>query len=137
MIPGGLQRFSKPCYRQFAKRIGRLIKHTLQNISDHWNNFSAIIHQNHVASAENQGLVDRIEVEYNNFFLRAVKSIFYADANAGMWQYLASVPYSTIKEEILWHAYAIYHFSGNNTTGCPIWMGVNLRKMLILALLVE
>ena len=113
-IPGGLQRFSKPCYRQFAKRIGRLIKHTLQNISDHWNNFSAIIHQNHqqIGSAENQGLVDRIEVEYNNFFLRAVKSIFYADANAGMWQYLASVPYSTIKEEILWHAYAIYHFSG-------------------------
>ena len=68
--------------------------------------------QNQIGSAENQGLVDRIEVEYNNFFLRAVKSIFYADANAGMWQYLASVPYSTIKEEILWHAYAIYHFSG-------------------------
>ena len=28
-----------------------------------------------------------------------------------MWQYLASVPYNTIKEDILWHAYALYHFS--------------------------
>ena len=50
-------------------------------------------------------------MEYNNFFLRAVKSIFRSSANAGMWQYLASVPYDTIKEEIIWHAYALYHFS--------------------------
>lgn len=107
LLKNGLQRFSKPCYRQFAKRIGRLIKHTLQNISDHFDTFRKT-HQNH---PEERALTDRIEVEYNNFFLRAVKSIFRSSANAGMWQYLASVPYDTIKEDIIWHAYALYHFS--------------------------
>ena len=35
----GLRTFNTPKYRQFAKRLGRLIRHTVHYVSDHWENF--------------------------------------------------------------------------------------------------
>lgn len=106
LLKSGLQHFSAPSYRQLAKRLGRLIKHTLQCVSDHWLCFF----NEHQAHPDEMAIVDRIEVEYNNFFLRAIKSIFRSSANSGMWQYLAVVPYNNVKEDVLWHAYAMFHF---------------------------
>lgn len=106
LLKSGLQHFSSPCYRQLAKRLGRLVRHSLQYVSDHWSCFLSM----HTGKPEEKAMIDKIEVEYNHFFLRAIKSIFHSSANSGMWQYLAAVPYGTVTETVLWRAYAIFHF---------------------------
>ena len=117
LLKDGLQHFNTPQYRQFAKRLGRLIRHTLQYISDHWESFR----RSHEAQREHDQqqhhldyvdpMISRIEVEYDNFFLRAVQSIFYSSAKCGgLWQYLALVPYGTISEDMLWHIFLVFHF---------------------------
>ena len=47
--------------------IGHIIKHTLEYISDHWQHF-VTSQQSH---PEELAILDKIEVEYNNFFLRS------------------------------------------------------------------
>ena len=47
--------------------IGHIIKHTLEYISDHWQQF-VTSQQSH---PEELAILDKIEVEYNNFFLRS------------------------------------------------------------------
>ena len=111
LLKNGLALFSNPSYRQLSKRLGHIIKHTLEYISDHWENFR----QSHRGHPEEEAIVNRIEAEYNNFFLRAIKSIFWSSASSGMWQYLAVVPYGLVKEDVLWHAFALYHFVDDAT----------------------
>ncbi len=106
LLKSGLQLFSHPSYRQFAKRLGHIIKHTLEYISDHWQRFL----QSHHGHPGEMAMLGRIEAEYNNFFLRSAKSIFSSSASSGMWQYLAVVPYKLVRQDVLWHALALYHF---------------------------
>ena len=67
LLKSGMQLFSSPSYRQLAKRLGHIIKHTLEYISDHWQHFLTS-QQSH---PEELAILDKIEVEYNNFFLRS------------------------------------------------------------------
>ena len=39
MMKEGLRTFNTLKYRQFAKRLGQLIRHTVHYVSDHWENF--------------------------------------------------------------------------------------------------
>lgn len=72
LLKSGLELFGHPSYRQLAKRLGHIIKHTLEYISDHWERFF----QSHQGHPEEMAILNRIEVEYNNFFLRSTKVIF-------------------------------------------------------------
>lgn len=67
LMKSGIQLFSSPSYRQLAKRLGHIIKHTLEYISDHWQHFLTF-QQSH---PDEVAILDKIEVEYNNFFLRS------------------------------------------------------------------
>lgn len=71
LLKSGLELFDHPSYRQLAKRLGHIIKHTLEYISDHWERFFQC-HQGH---PEESAILSRIGVEYNNFFLRSTKVI--------------------------------------------------------------
>ena len=53
-------------------------------------------------------LRQRIQVEYDNFFLRATRCIF-SSQKLGAWQYLAAIPYSTISMEMLWRIFYVLH----------------------------
>ena len=39
LLREGLRTFNTPKYRQLAKRLGRLVRHTVHYVSDHWENF--------------------------------------------------------------------------------------------------
>ena len=106
LMKQGLEQFKAPIYRQLSKRLGRIIKHTLQYISDHWEAFQ----QSSSLQLQDKAMLSRIEVEYNNFFLRSARSIFCSSATSGMWQYLAVIPYRNVDEAVLWHVFAMYHF---------------------------
>ena len=83
----GLRTFNTPRYRQFAKRLGRLIRHTVSfltrimrssnpiiflpqvhYVSDHWQAFK-------LAQGDklDPSMLLRLQVEYDNFFLRAAR----------------------------------------------------------------
>ena len=101
-----LLQFKAPIYRQLSKRLGRIIKHSLQYISEHWEDFQ----ESHQCQVQDKAMLARIEIEYNNFFLRSARSIFCSSATSGMWQYLAVIPYKNVNEAVLWHVLAMYHF---------------------------
>ena len=95
LLREGLKTFNTPKYRQFAKRLGRLIRHTVHFVSDHWQNFKL------EKQILDSSMLIRLQVEYDNFFLRAAKCIF-SSQKLGTWQYLADIPFSTISPNMLW-----------------------------------
>ena len=95
LLREGLKTFNTPKYRQFAKRLGRLIRHTVHFVSDHWQNFKL---QKQICDSS---MLIRLQVEYDNFFLRAAKCIF-SSQKLGTWQYLADIPFATISPNMLW-----------------------------------
>ena len=107
LMKQGLEQFKAPIYRQLSKRLGRIIKHSLQYISDHWEDFQE---SQATMQVQDKAMLARIEIEYNNFFLRSARSIFCSSATSGMWQYLAVIPYKNVNEAVLWHVFAMYHF---------------------------
>ena len=104
LLREGLKTFNTPKYRQFAKRLGRLIRHTVHFVSDHWHNFK----QGLAASHEDSSMMIRLQVEYDNFFLRAAKCIF-SSQKQGTWQYLADIPFGTISSNMLWRIFYVLH----------------------------
>jgi len=103
LLREGLKTFNTPRYRQFAKRLGRLIRHTVHYVSDHWENF-----KNHNKSKLNTAMFQRLQLEYDCFFLRATKCIF-SSLKLGIWQYLADIPYGTISAGMLWRIFYVLH----------------------------
>ncbi len=119
LLREGLSTFNTPRFRQFAKRLGQMIMHTVEYVSDHWAAFKAS------ASSLDPALHRRIQIEYDHFFLRATKCIF-SSQKLGAWQYLAAIPYSTISLEMLWRIFYVLHLDyteehhgdfGENITG--------------------
>ena len=100
----GLKTFNTPKYRQFAKRLGRLIRHTVHFVSDHWQNFKL----NAINMNSDCSMLLRLQVEYDNFFLRAAKCIF-SSQKLGTWQYLADIPFATISGNMLWRIFYVLH----------------------------
>lgn len=43
LLRQGLRTYDSPRYRQFAKRLGRLIRHTVQYASDVWEGFRFVL----------------------------------------------------------------------------------------------
>ena len=104
LLREGLKTFNTPKYRQFAKRLGRLIRHTVHFVSDHWQNFK----QDQVLASTDSSMLLRLQVEYDNFFLRAAKCIF-SSQKLGTWQYLADIPFATISANMLWRIFYVLH----------------------------
>ena len=102
LLREGLKTFNTPKYRQFAKRLGRLIRHTVHFVSDHWQNFKL------EKQISDNSMLLRLQVEYDNFFLRAAKCIF-SSQKLGTWQYLADIPFSTISANMLWRIFYVLH----------------------------
>ncbi|XP_061187011.1 ectopic P granules protein 5 homolog [Saccostrea echinata] len=92
----GLQTYNLPRYKQLNKRIGRMIRMTVQYVSDHCENFYEL--NKRILS---QAQLRRLQVEYNCFFQRCSNTILSAE-KLGSWQFMTDMPYSTVSKETMW-----------------------------------
>ncbi|XP_021361330.1 ectopic P granules protein 5 homolog [Mizuhopecten yessoensis] len=103
LLGWGLQTHSKGRYRQLNKRIGRMIRQCVQYVSDHWENFQEA--NRHLLPLE---LLERLQLEYSQFFLRATNCILTAQ-RLGCWQFMTDMPYSTLSGEMAWQLVWLFH----------------------------
>ncbi|XP_013408243.1 ectopic P granules protein 5 homolog isoform X1 [Lingula anatina] len=99
----GLQTFKLGRYRQFNKRIGRLVRHTIQFVSDHWMNFKSAF--SHLPEQSKQ----RLQLELDHVFMRATDCILSAQ-KLGSWQFMADMPYGSVSMEMMWKLLWLLHF---------------------------
>nr|CAD7569208.1 unnamed protein product [Timema californicum] len=129
LLRQGLKTYGTPRYRQFAKRLGRLIRHTVQYASDQWESFRRY------TTTSDAAMLRRIQVEYDAFFLRATQSIF-SSQRLGAWQFLAVIPYNVVSVSTLWKLFYILHHDCNEDESllshASIYTGFkNWEKLLV------
>lgn len=98
----GLKTYNRSRYRQLTKRISRLVRHTVQYVSDHWRSFRS------TQGVGDSAMLMRLQVEYDQFVLRAVNCIFYSQST-GAWQFMAVLPYSIVSTAMLWQLLWLLH----------------------------
>nr|NP_650752.2 ectopic P-granules autophagy protein 5, isoform C [Drosophila melanogaster]Q9VE34.2 RecName: Full=Ectopic P granules protein 5 homolog [Drosophila melanogaster]AAF55595.2 ectopic P-granules autophagy protein 5, isoform C [Drosophila melanogaster] len=97
-IGEGLLTYNNERYKQLAKRLGRLVRHTLQYVFDYNELF---INNNLYKSSE---MYERIQVELQALLVRACGYI-YRTRNLGTWQYFSTLPFGTLDAEVIWHLF--------------------------------
>ncbi|PIK43621.1 putative ectopic P granules protein 5-like [Apostichopus japonicus] len=112
----GLKTYNRSRYRQFVKRIGRLIRHTVQYVSVQWTQ----LRSNSEDIVEGYGPLNsmhmeqlsfaRLQVEMDELFFRAVQCIM-SSPRLGTWQFLADMPYTCLSGEMMWRLYWYLHSS--------------------------
>ncbi|XP_034112376.2 ectopic P granules protein 5 homolog [Drosophila albomicans] len=94
----GMLTYNNERYKQLAKRLGRLVRHTLQYVAD----YHELFLQNKLRKS--QDVCDRIELELQALLMRAC-SYIYRSRNLGTWQYFTTLPYRTLNADIIWHLF--------------------------------
>nr|XP_023017259.1 ectopic P granules protein 5 homolog [Leptinotarsa decemlineata] len=98
----GLQTYNQPRYNQFSKRLSRFIRHVVQYATDQWEQFLK------VQIIEDKAMLERLQVEYDAFFLRAIYYL-YSSQKLGAWQFLAVIPYNMVTLPTLWKIFYFLH----------------------------
>ncbi|CAG9823224.1 unnamed protein product [Phaedon cochleariae] len=98
----GIQTYDQPRYNQFSKRLSRFIRHVAQYATDQWEQFLK------VQNVEDKAMLDRLQVEYDAFFLRAIHYLYSAH-KPGAWQFLAVIPYHMVSAHALWRIFRFLH----------------------------
>ncbi|XP_078530871.1 ectopic P granules protein 5 homolog [Lissotriton helveticus] len=106
LLAVGLETFNRARYRQFVKRIGRIIRMTLCYVSDHWAQY---IYYNKDGE-KNVPLysLEKLQLEYDELFLRAVLYVLKAK-RLGIWLFMSEMPYGTLSNSMLWKLFFIMH----------------------------
>ncbi|XP_044253867.1 ectopic P granules protein 5 homolog isoform X2 [Tribolium madens] len=104
IVDNGLRTYDQSRYKQFAKRLSRLIRHIVQYATDQWEVF-----QKNPTSSDT-AMMERLQVEYDAFFLRAIHYL-YTSQRSGAWQFLAVIPYNMITIETVWKIFYFLHES--------------------------
>ncbi|XP_063611379.1 ectopic P granules protein 5 homolog [Penaeus indicus] len=100
----GLSTYSMMRYRGATKRICRLLRHTVEYVTDHWQNFLLLYQSSpQQISDMNQASTHwtSLQVEYDQLFEKAVHSII-SSPRSGAWQFLAVIPYRSVSLSRLW-----------------------------------
>lgn len=98
----GLTTYDTERYKQFAKRLGRLMKHTLFFISD----AMKIYKLSHVYKDPEE--CARMQVEFDELIIRSAHFI-YESKKLSLFQYLADFPYENVSAKSLWKLYYYLH----------------------------
>ncbi|XP_056634672.1 ectopic P granules protein 5 homolog [Diorhabda sublineata] len=98
----GIQTYDQPRYNQFSKRLSRFIRHVVQYATDQWEQFLK------VQRIDDQAMLERLQVEYDSFFLRAIYYL-YSSQKLGAWQFLAVIPYNMVSLKTLWKIFYFLH----------------------------
>ncbi|XP_017037889.1 ectopic P granules protein 5 homolog [Drosophila kikkawai] len=94
----GLLTYNNERYKQLAKRLGRLVRHTLQYVFDYYELFK----NNNLSKSPE--LYERIQVELQALLIRACGYI-YRTRNLGTWQYFSTLPFGSLDAEVVWHLF--------------------------------
>nr|XP_008101897.1 PREDICTED: LOW QUALITY PROTEIN: ectopic P granules protein 5 homolog [Anolis carolinensis] len=106
LLAVGLETFNRARYRQFVKRIGRLIRMTLCYVSDHWAQY--VSHAKGYGYPMHPFSVEKLQVEFDELFLRAVLHVLKAK-RLGVWLFMSEMPYGTLSTNMLWKLFFIMH----------------------------
>lgn len=98
----GLSTYDTERYKQFAKRLGRLMKHTLFFISD------AIKLYKQSNDYKDPEELARMQVEFDELIIRSAHFI-YESKKLSLFQYLADFPYENVSTKSLWKLYYYLH----------------------------
>lgn len=98
----GLATYDTERYKQFAKRLGRLMKHTLFFISD------AIKIYKISHDYKDPEEYARMQVEFDEVIIRSAQFI-YESKKLSLFQYLADFPYENVSAKSLWKLYYYLH----------------------------
>lgn len=102
ILKRGLTTYDTERYKQFAKRLGRLMKHTLFYVSD-----IIQIYRNRETYKDPEES-DRIQVEFDELIVRSAHFI-YESKKLSLFQYLADFPYHLVSTKSLWKLYYYLH----------------------------
>jgi len=126
----GFETFNRPRYRSLAKRICQVIREVVTLVTSHWLAFKA-------ANTLDAAMTARIQVEYDEFFLRAVRSIFSAH-ELGTWQYFSDLPYDQVSVEALWRVFYVLHLDYHDDVcqkfgdGVESWKDILTKQDLVI-----
>lgn len=102
ILKRGLTTYDTERYKQFAKRLGRLMKHTLFYVSDL---IQLYRNRESYKDPEDSG---RIQVEFDELIVRSAHFI-YESKKLSLFQYLADFPYQLVSTKSLWKLYYYLH----------------------------
>ena len=102
ILKRGLTTYDTERYKQFAKRLGRLMKHTLFYVSD----IIQIYRNRQIYKDAEEEL--RIQIEFDELIVRSAQFI-YASQKLSLFQYLADFPYHLVSIKALWKLYHHLH----------------------------
>lgn len=115
MMGRAFRTYEKIRYRAFVKRVGRTIRQIVQYVLDHWSDYrrwrvNICTDSNTVLS--DQYSLERLQVEVDQFFLRAAHQIISAH-RLGAWQFLADMPFRSVSSETLWKLFLALHLDAS------------------------
>lgn len=102
ILKRGLTTYDTERYKQFAKRLGRLMKHTLFFVSD-----LIQLYRNR-ESYKDPEESERIQIEFDELIVRSAHFI-YESKKLSLFQYLADFPYQLVSTKSLWKLYYYLH----------------------------
>ncbi|XP_055848760.1 ectopic P granules protein 5 homolog isoform X2 [Episyrphus balteatus] len=94
----GMLTYNRERYKQLAKRLGRIIRHILQYVSD----YHELFIRNNLS--KDPYLCERINVELNSLLIKAC-SYIYRTRNLATWQYFSSLPYNSLDASTVWQLF--------------------------------
>ncbi|CAH3172967.1 unnamed protein product, partial [Porites evermanni] len=109
--------YEKVRYRAFVKRVGRTIRQIVQYALDHWSDYrswrvNVCVDTEDTAPHSfppgDQYSLNRLQVEVDQFFLRAAHQIISAH-RLGAWQFLADMPFRSVSSDTLWKLFSALH----------------------------
>uniref|UniRef100_A0A1A9W6G3 Ectopic P granules protein 5 homolog n=1 Tax=Glossina brevipalpis TaxID=37001 RepID=A0A1A9W6G3_9MUSC len=98
LFGGGMLTYNTERYKQLAKRLGRLMRHSLQYISD----YHELFRNNNIS--KDAKLLERLLLEYNVLLLKAC-SYIYQTRNLSTWQYFSSLPFPSMDSDTIWQIF--------------------------------
>lgn len=102
ILKQGLKTYDSERYKQFAKRLGRLMKHTLFYVSD----TMQIYHSKEGYKDPEE--CQRIQIEFDELIVRSAQFI-YDSKKLSLFQYLADFPYNLVSAKSLWKLFYYLH----------------------------
>uniref|UniRef100_A0A8C7A3X3 Ectopic P-granules 5 autophagy tethering factor n=2 Tax=Neovison vison TaxID=452646 RepID=A0A8C7A3X3_NEOVI len=129
LLAVGLETFNRARYRQLVKRIGYMIRMTLGYVSDHWAQF--VSHSRGLGLAQQPYSVEKLQVEFDELFLRAVLHVLKAK-RLGIWLFMSEMPFGTLSVQMLWKLFYLMHQveSGNLEKLCVALPPAECKKQL-------
>lgn len=109
LLGDGLRTYDTDRYRQFAKLLSRLIRHTVIYVAES----HTIFGRN--SCAKDEHMCARVRVEFDMFVLRAANYI-YQSRCLGTWQYLAMLPFVEVSAETVSRLYFFLVTGGTEET---------------------